>query len=690
MSFKATLTRERQRRKVAEAEVVRLQGLLESRAFPVATQTLPATQNFAQVVGQLKQVEQQLEYEQDLVRQVIDASPNLVYVEDEDGQCILANRRYVQLLSQLIPRGKQPSRAPALTLVAQLPLDTPFTFQESYQLKDGEILVYHTTKRPLTRSDGRRYLLTFSSDITDLKQAHQLAEELVQSKQLFMANMSHEIRTPLHGITGLTELLKKEPLSAEQADYVEMIQYNTENLLMVVDDILDFTKIESGQIKLESIPFDLLKAVQQAIRSFTFKTAEKGLLLRIVGLEHDVPLVKGDPYRLHQILVNLLSNAIKFTPRGAITITVNASEPTGSALPITISVADTGIGISAAGLDQLFNSFQQADNSIPRLYGGTGLGLTICKNLVELQGGQIEVQSELGRGSCFSFTIPYVVSDEPLIEGVTTTQQFDSLQGLSVLLVEDNAVNQLLAISMLGQWQVAVEMAQNGEEALVKAFQQKYDLILMDIQMPQLDGFAATSRLRQEANLNQHTPIIAMTADAVRVNADTCQELGFTACLTKPYHEVALYELLAEISQRAPTNSTVIFPTVPVDTGLQYDFSLLGKLGTDTTFIRKMLELFIDRVPGQVQLLQEAITGENWLVASRETHTLKTTFGSLNIQPATNYLKTLEKMIDLQALTPEVHSLTSAIYQAAQSFSALFKQDLAHLPEPFSSLVVSY
>jgi two-component system aerobic respiration control sensor histidine kinase ArcB len=679
MNFKATLASERQRRKVAETEVARLQALLEIITAPALTQAVPTTdQSLAQVIRQLKETEKQLENEQNLVRQVIDASPNLVYVEDEDGQCILSNKRYTQLLGQLVFIDRQIDSVPITALSAQA-LDTPSAFQENYHLKNGDILVYHTTKRSLIRSDGTRYLLTFSSNITELIHAHQLAKELVQTKQLFMANMSHEIRTPLHGLTGLIELLKKSDLSAEQADYVEMMQYNTENLLMVVNDILDFTKIESGQINLESIPFDLLKAVQQAAHSFALKTAEKGLLIRIIGPVIDLPLVKGDPYRLHQILINLISNAVKFTSHGSITITVDSSNRTDDEVSVNISITDTGIGISTNSVNHIFNSFRQAENSITRLYGGTGLGLTICKNLVELQGGQIGVRSELGKGSCFYFTIPYLVSIEPIIEELEITTKFDLLKGLTILLAEDNAVNQLIGVSMLNQWQVTVEIAHNGEDALIKAFQRKYDLILMDIQMPQLDGFEATSKLRKEVNLNQYTPIIAMTADAIRITANSCQQAGFTAFIIKPYTEIALYDLLVEVSQRGQVSPVLAsYPAVLTNSSLDYNFLMLGKLATDKVFIRKLLEMFIDRVPSQVKTLQEAIISENWLIASHEAHTLKTTFGNLNIQPATDYLKRVEQLANNKAPNDELPSLINAICEATEQFSNLFKKDLAH------------
>ena len=684
LDLEETLAAECQRRKAAEAEVARLRARLRAISTDAGPAQLAAeaAHDLAQVVSQLRQTEG----EQDLVRQVIDTSPNLVYVKDGEGRLILANRSYTELLARQ-PRRDRPVGADPDT---PWPADTTAVFEESYHFPDGQVSWYHTTKSPLVRTDGARYLLTFSSDITDLKQAHRVAEESVRAKQVFMANMSHEIRTPLHGVMGLAELLKKEALSAEQADYVEMIHSSTENLLVVINDILDFAKIEAGQLSLERIPFDIARTVEDAVRGLRYKTDEKGLLLRILNPDAPLPLALGDPFRLRQVLVNLLSNAIKFTPQGAVTVTIDASRRRGAALPVTFSVEDSGIGIGAEHLGAVFDSFRQADSSIPRLYGGTGLGLTICKNLVELQGGRIGVRSAPGQGSCFTFTLPYTVSARPLAQEPTVQQQPDLLQGLAVLLAEDNAVNQLIAVSMLGQWQVRVDIAHHGEDALAKALQHRYDLILMDIQMPQLDGLEATARLRAPGSPNRETPVIAITADAIRVNDDTYRNLGFAEFLTKPYSEQALYQMLAQVSGRAdasaaaptapaPAPASAAAEAEPAEAGRHYDFLLLGRLATDAEFIRKMLELFVDRVPGQAQALDAAVEREDWPAIAREAHSLKSIFGSLNIQPETDYLKRLEALAEAQAPGAELRPVLRPVLAATHAFTRLFRQELAQL-----------
>ena len=686
----SSLSAELLRSEFAETEVAHLRAQIAAIAAGPARPE--AVEELTRVLVQLKQLELEFENQQGLVMQVINASPNLISVEDPEGRLIMVNKSYADILSWMSERSRPDVLVDGTLAELKYPqtarmLEKTIAFEEHYHLHNGETRTYHTTQSPLLRSDGSCYLLTFSSDITKLKQATRGAEESLQAKQDFLANMSHEIRTPLHGVMGLANLLMKGSLTAEQADYVEMIQSSTENLLVVINDILDFAKIESGSITLEKIPFDLGKTVQDAAKSLNFKANEKGLLLRIVGTNVPLPLALGDPFRLRQVLVNLISNAIKFTRQGAITISVDASRRNGLDLPVTFSVADTGMGISAENLDQVFGSFRQANSSIARLYGGTGLGLTICKNLVELQGGEIGVRSEIDHGSCFYFTVPYTISSEPLVTEPPEAMTPDLLKGLSILFAEDNAINQLIAVSMMSQWQVEIDMAQNGEEAVEKSRQRKYDLVLMDIQMPKMDGTEATALLRAADNPNAATPVIALTADAVRFNEETIKEQGFTDFLNKPYSELALYKILARVSQRAEIAESQAEGAIGASgLGLYYDFQLLGRLADDPAFVRKMLQLFIDRVPGQVQALLHAVDRGEYDTVRREAHGLKSTFGTLNIQPEANNLKVLEELAEAHAPTSELLPLATAVSKATQLFLALFADDLAKLPPPASPL----
>ena len=462
-------------------------------------------------ITQLKQTEGLLENQREFVRQVIENSPNPVHVLDDQGQVILANSAFEQLPVRLVQQAEPSTGAATGDGFKEL-----LRYVEKRELPDGQAVWYQTMRKPFVRPDGSRYLLSISNDITALKQAQAAAEELARARELFVATTSHEIRTPLHGIMGLAQMLRKTPLSGTQADFVDLMLSNTNNLLFVLNDILDFAKAEAGRLDFESIPFEVGRIVQEAADLLMFRAADKGLNLDVdlgpaAGL-----VVEGDPYRLRQVLLNLLGNALKFTPKGRVRVAVEEVVLLGALTHISFSVQDSGIGIGPDRFETIFESFHQASSNTSRLYGGTGLGLTICKNLVELQGGQIGVESREGEGSRFYFTIPYLTSTKAAAPGllalpVPTEPNESVLRGRKVLLAEDNPINQLIALTMLDSWEVAVDVVSNGEEALRNASAKAYDLILMDLQMPVLGGLEATAQLRANPGTRSVVPYLRLT-----------------------------------------------------------------------------------------------------------------------------------------------------------------------------------
>ena len=668
MSLAIVLAAECRRRQQAESDVVRLKQQLEviSAELTALRKDNPAVDpQLKQLVGRLEMTEQELVDEWGLARQVIENSPNLVHVEDEAGHCKLANRRYTQLQTQRVtPAGTTPGLSNG---VAAWPSKAAISYEESYELRNGRTAWYYTTKTPLIRTDGTRYLLTFASDVTELKQAYRLAEESVQARETFMASVSHEIRTPLHGLMGLLELLRKSPLTAQQTDYAELMQSSTESMLVVINDILDYAKLQAGHLHLEHIAFDLTRCVHDTVRPLALEAAKKNLTLRVTGLDDPLPLLDGDPHRLRQVLTNLLTNAIKFTERGSVTLAVEVAAPAPNGTrAVSFSVTDTGIGIAPENIDRVFASFEQADASIPRLYGGTGLGLSICKNLVELQGGRLGVESTLGKGSRFFFTFAYGPGTEAPVPAPASHLAPEQLHGLRVLLVEDNPINQLVASAMLAGWGVHFDTAANGLDALEKARHQPYDVLLVDVHMPQLDGIEATARLRATPGPNQQVPVVALTADAVKVNATSYRKMGFAAYLTKPYSEQALYQVLARVGCRT---------TAPA---LRYDFSGLGRLAADPVFVDKLLRLFVERVPVQTQALQAAADHADWPTVAQLAHSLKSTFGSLGIEPATGQLAQLETLARQPGNHLGATSLLAAVTAVMPRYCVLFERKLAN------------
>ena len=482
----------------------------------------------------------------------------------------------------------------------------------------------------------------------ELEYAKEQADEATKTKSIFLANMSHEIRTPMNAIIGMAYLALKTQLDARQYDYVNKIHTAANALLVIINDILDFSKIEAGKLSLETVPFRLEDVLANALTLVRQKAHEKGLELlldiRNPALLADSGSFMGDPLRLGQVLTNLLSNAVKFTDQGHVTLSVEAVTQKEHSY-LTFRVEDTGIGMSAEQLGKLFQDFSQVDGSATRKYGGTGLGLTISKKLIELMGGSIRVKSLLGRGSQFVFNIALENANRIQLSRSMLAQdesQIARLQGMSVLLVEDNSINQQIAQELLEARGINVDIANNGQEALDKLSQDhsRYHAVLMDLQMPIMDGYEATRMLRANQQFDD-LPIIAMTAHAMQEERERCEALGMNGHITKPIEPKTLYQTLARFyvmpdsafaveTTKSSITTVMPVPVFPKSDDINWQDGLRRAAG-NLSLYQRLLTGFVQDFTQLPSQLNRLISNGDWQGAARLAHTFKGLSGTVGV-----------------------------------------------------------
>lgn len=503
----------------------------------------------------------------------------------------------------------------------------------------GAIVGYH-----ILRQFKRQRLLIQELDVAEKK-----ASVAAQTKENFLANMSHEIRTPLSGILGFTNLLQKRPLDTTSAEFVSSIQRSGENLMAIINDILDLSKIEAGMMRITPGIFSINGLVNSVETFFVERAKEKGLTIAS-KVETSIPdTLTGDATRLTQILVNLIGNAIKFTDQGSINIEIYNKQQTGNEVIVGFKVTDTGIGIDKEKLNEVFERFNQGEDSITRNYGGTGLGLSIVKSLILLQNGNIEVSSEQGKGTTFHFYIPYGIAEEQLntIPAVDTNYFKDkSNTPLRVLVVDDNAINQSLMKHLLLQWNIDFETASNGLEAVEYLRNNDCDLVLMDIQMPQMDGYAATQQIREELKLN--IPIIAMTAHALAGERERCLSRGMNEYISKPIKEEELFKLISNFGLKEGNHKEIKIEEKPPV--YQYiDLTYMHSVSSgDKSFEKIVSQQFIDNVPNHLQQLITAYQNKDFTTVKLRAHDLKSSVAIMGLLPLLQ-----EKLDTLEMITEE-------------------------------------
>jgi PAS domain S-box-containing protein len=515
-------------------------------------------------------------------RKLVQSSLIGVFVADLDGRILDANDAFLDIIGYakddraenrlrwdaLTP---EEHRAADLTAIEQLHANgTCAPWEKEYFHKDGRRVPILIGVTMLER--GGSECICFVVDITrqkqteaELKAAKQAADDANQAKSQFLANMSHEVRTPMNAIIGITELVLNTPLAPKQAEYLRMVMQSAESLLGVINDVLDFSKVESGRVELERLPFSLRETIGDAVKSLALRSHDRGLELAL-DVARDVPdWLFGDAGRLRQVVINLVNNAIKFTHEGEVVVSVDLADqaPTlsggnGRSAPATIElrfcIADTGIGIPADKLEKVFEAFEQADASTTRNYGGTGLGLAIVRRLVELMQGRVWIESTVGQGTRFYFTVRLELCDEP--QSQRTPARRAALKGTRALVVDDNATNRRIVSDVLTSWELLPTACASAAEAITQlrtAFRggRPYELLLSDVNMPETDGFSLLEQIRRDPSVADITAIMLTSGDR-QEDAARCQDLGVTQRLMKPIKQSELYDAILDALQIEP------------------------------------------------------------------------------------------------------------------------------------------
>lgn len=457
--------------------------------------------------------------------------------------------------------------------------------------------------------------------------ATRIAEDAVKAKQQFLSNMSHEIRTPMNAIIGFSKVLLRTDLSDKQREYLNAIKTSGDALIVLINDILDLAKVDAGKMTFERTPFKMALTISAMLHLFETKIQEKNLIL-VKEYDASIPeVLVGDPVRLHQIILNLVSNAVKFTTAGKITVSVKLLAQTEEQATIQFSITDTGIGIEENKMENIFENFQQATSGTSRLYGGTGLGLAIVKQLVEAQHGSISVKSKVDEGSIFSFALNFQKTTENAGIESEIIELNPEMENMKILVVEDIALNQLLMKTLLEDFGFELEIAANGKIAIEKLKTTHFDIILMDLQMPEMDGFEATEYIRKTMNFT--IPIVALTADVTTVDLAKCRAVGMNDYIAKPVDERLLYnKIVGLIKQKGESkNNSNTWKKRYINLGY-----LLKRTKSNPVLMTQMITLYLEQTPPLIEIMRESTDAKDWPALYSAIHKMIPSFTIIGIE----------------------------------------------------------
>jgi PAS domain S-box-containing protein len=663
----------------------------------------------------------------------VEQSPDAVVITDLDANIEYVNQAFTRAsgytVDQILGRNSRMLKSGMTPIETYVGLWNTLTEGEVWtgefinRRKSGEIYYEFATISPIRQPDGMvTHYLAVKQDVTEKKRiaeeldqhrhhleemvgqrtaelaaAKDAAEVASRAKSAFLANMSHEIRTPMNAIVGLAHLLQRSVQDADQRDKLGRIRESADHLLAVINNVLDISKIEAGKLEMEAIEFDLSALMTRVAMLVRDKAEAKGLKLHVEPVPTMTGHLRGDPTRLSQSLLNYLGNAVKFTETGSISLRCRILKQSAECVLLRFEVSDTGVGIENATMNRLFSAFEQADNSTTRHYGGTGLGLAITRSLAELMGGEAGVDSTPGQGSTFWFTASLGRGATPLVVEPSAMALSEPLEqilrrdhtGRRLLLCEDNPINQEVALAMLEEVGLQVVVAENGAEALQKLPDGRFDLVLMDMQMPVMDGLEATRCIRAQPQY-QNLPILAMTANAFAEDRQACLDAGMNDFVTKPVDPGALYSTVlrwlpaqpvavAPLAEPAPVVAVAnlnLADALPLLVGVDVEAGLSITRGSPERFVR-LLRLFVSGHREDISRLRQALADGDLQTAERVVHSLKGAAGSLFVGRVYELSTQLNARIRAGAAVDEILAAIPELDAELQAVCTL----IAALPE---------
>ena len=494
--------------------------------------------------------------------------------------------------------------------------------------------------------------------------ATRIAEDAVKAKQQFLSNMSHEIRTPMNAIIGFTKVVLKTELTGKQKEYLTAIKVSGDALIVLINDILDLAKVDAGKMTFEEIPFKLKSSISAMLHLFETKIQEKNLEL-VREYDNRIPdVMLGDPVRLHQIILNLVSNAVKFTSKGTITVSVNLLSENEEKATIEFAVKDTGIGISESKKEKIFENFQQASSGTSRLYGGTGLGLAIVKQLVESQGGIIHVESIENESSTFSFHLSFKKTDAEAEVAEGMIELDSEIKNIKVLVVEDIALNQLLMKTLLDDFGFDRDIASNGRIAIEKLEKKTYDIILMDLQMPEMNGFEATEYIRK--TMNSKIPIIALTADVTTVDLAKCKAVGMNDYIAKPVDERVLYSKIVGLVKKTNTAKPDVMAVAIEELAKRkryIDMTYLNKCTkSNSKLMMEMISLYLEQTPNLISIMKQSLLKKDWESLGSAAHKMIPSFAIMGMgTDFENMARKMQEYSHKQEQSESIHEMMTQL-----------------------------